>query len=256
MRRAIFMLCFGTGGAAGEYEATLVDSVQVSHRYVVHVPPSYDAQRGTPVLVHFHGLASSLPFDIKKKLDALWTTTSDASGFLAVAPESPPCPSSATDTDPVGCWDPTRDSQYVKDLVAQVAKQYNVDRDRVYLSGHSNGAFFVDASGLLDSANYAAIVEWEGGCDDSTSGHTKCINLDKMAKAAVRKTPYFTIHFPDDMDIPASWTFWFVSMLDDNGFPHTTLDNYDGYKGGGNGHTPDPAVAPKVWAWLSTNSLP
>ena len=245
---------FGAGGMAGEYESTMTDSSNVVHNYALHTPTGYDPQKGTPLLIHFHGLASTLPFDFRKKLDTIWTATADQNGFIAVAPEALPCPQMANDPNPPGCWSPLRDSPFVKELVTALAAKYNIDRDRVYLSGHSNGAFFVDSIGFMDSGDYAAVVEWEGGCDDSSGGYTMCTTLDKLAKAAVRKMPYFTIHYPADMNIPSTWTDGLITVLNANGFPNQQLASYDGYNGGGNGHTPDPTVAPTVWAWLATHT--
>lgn len=242
---------YGTGGQIGEYEDYMM-SGDTSHRFALHTPPGYDPAKGLPLVIHFHGLAQTLPFDITGKLDKIWVPTADAQNFIAAAPEAPPCPQMPNDPNPVGCWSPQRDSAFVKDFIKYLAGLYNIDLDRVYMSGHSNGAFFVDANGLIDSTDFAAAVSFDGGCSPDTGYETSCPTLDAESKAATRKMPYFTIHFPDDQVVPSSWTDSLIEILNADGHITKQLDNYDNYDAGGHGHTPDPKYVPTIWAWLST----
>lgn len=124
---------------------SLVTSDGVERFYLVHAPEK--AQGPLPVLLVFHGGGSHAEGMAEVvQMESL----ADSAGFLLVFPEG---------TGPKkygrrfatwnagGCCGPAArenvdDVGFVKDLLAHLAGQYSIDRQRVYATGISNGGFF------------------------------------------------------------------------------------------------------------------
>lgn len=106
----------------------------------VHVPPNYDSKVPTPVVLALHGVAMSGP--IMAAFSGL-NETSDQKGFVVVYPNG-------TGTGPVLTWNAgafvkgvasqADDVDFIRKLLDDVATVVNVDQNRVYACGMSNGA--------------------------------------------------------------------------------------------------------------------
>lgn len=117
--------------------------LQMGHHkrsYIVHVPPSYDPNTPTPVVLALHGAAMNGSMMV-------WFTglnkTSDAKGFIVVYP-------SGTGAGPLLTWNAggligrikekkTNDVAFIGKLLDELEATANVDRNRVYACGMSNG---------------------------------------------------------------------------------------------------------------------
>lgn len=111
--------------------------------YRMHVPPGYDAARATPLVILLHGYT-----DEPEETDAFFRMheVADREGFLLALPAGTRDRGgnrfwSATDA----CCDlggtGVDDVAYLTAVLDDIEARYHVDRDRVYLVGHSNGAF-------------------------------------------------------------------------------------------------------------------
>ena len=116
---------------------TLGDGVR---RYLLHVPPDAERRAPIPVLIALHAAGSSAAaFQRYSRLDRV----ADREGFLVVYPEG-------TGDDLLSwnagdcCGDARArgvdDVGFVAIVLRDVARQWPVDRTRVYIAGHSNGA--------------------------------------------------------------------------------------------------------------------
>src|SRR5262245_36744951 len=111
-----------------------------ARRYLVHVPA--DSAPGTPmpVLIALHAAGSSAAhFQRYSRLDRV----ADREGFLVVYPEG--TGSDLLSWNAGNCCGDARqrgvnDVAFVAAVLRDVARQWPVDRTRVYLTGHSNGA--------------------------------------------------------------------------------------------------------------------
>lgn len=145
--------------APGDHVRPLLVGEQ--HRsYLVHVPPSYDPGRPTPVVLAFHsaamngaGMARFCGLNEK----------ADRSGFLVVYPNG-------TGATPfLLYWDaggvrgrPSDDVGYVAKLLDDLATFANVDPKRVYATGMSNGAMMCYRLAAELSERIAAIAPVAG----------------------------------------------------------------------------------------------
>lgn len=110
--------------------------------YLIHVPPSYSPGEPMPVVLNFHGGAGNASSQIE--LTGM-NETADKAGFIAVYPagtgrlkmfltfNAGSCCGYARDED-------VDDVEFVDGLLEDLEKVFCIDRDRIYATGHSNGA--------------------------------------------------------------------------------------------------------------------
>ncbi len=127
----------------------------------VHVPPSYDPNAPTPVVLDFHGYSSNAT------QQALWSgmnTASDADGFIAVHPEG----IGVTQSWNAGacCGEAAAsgvdDVAFVSAMLDALARELCVDSARVFATGMSNGGFLSHRLGCELSDRIAAIAPVAG----------------------------------------------------------------------------------------------
>ena len=132
--------------------------------YTVHVPPGYSSDTPAPLLLILHGyLATGAVESFYLNL----TPATDAAGMLTVAPDGTRnalgnLSWNATDACCQGRGTSADDSAYLTALIREVEADYNVDRKRIYLVGHSNGGFMSYRMACDHADTIAALVSLEG----------------------------------------------------------------------------------------------
>jgi polyhydroxybutyrate depolymerase len=103
--------------------------------YVLHVPASYDRARPTPLVISLHG--GGLWGAAQKEISQ-WNAVADREGFIVVYP------SGARGNGP-GAWrdaierEGSEDVTFISDLIDRLSADYNIDPERIYANGLSNG---------------------------------------------------------------------------------------------------------------------
>lgn len=129
------------------------------------VPANYDAHCAAPLLLVLHGYGSS-----GKQHEAYFGLTGlvEGHGVLLAAPDG------TKDKDGHRFWDTGTDAccnfsgtevddvKYLRDLLAEIRAVYNVDARRIFVVGHSNGAFMAHRLGCELSGDVAAVVSLAG----------------------------------------------------------------------------------------------
>jgi len=152
--------CEGSTLANGKF--TLMHA-GISYGYHVHVPPSYDGTKRTPLLVNWHGLGSD---GVQQQLFTNANLVSDEQGFIVVYPDGPDrswaagtCCSMFLD----GGGMPDRDDVgFASALVAEISKAACIDSKRVYSTGMSNGGFMSHRLACEAAGVFAAIAPVAG----------------------------------------------------------------------------------------------
>lgn len=151
--------------AAGHAGAARPASALVAARpYRVHVPPGYDPTRATPLVVLLHGYT-----DEPEETEGYFRMheVADREGFLLALPGGTRDRGgnrfwSATDS----CCDfggtGVDDVAYLTAVLDDAEARYHVDLDRVYLVGHSNGAFMALRLACELAPRIAAVVAHAG----------------------------------------------------------------------------------------------
>jgi polyhydroxybutyrate depolymerase len=147
---------------AGDHTRTLtVDARERS--YLVHVPPKYNHEQLTPVVLIFHGAGTNA--DITVPFTGL-NKKSDEAGFIAVY-------ANGTGTAPFLTWNAggwqgknadkrADDVKYVVTLLEDLATVIHVDAKRVYATGISNGGMMCYRLAAELSDRIAAIAPIAG----------------------------------------------------------------------------------------------
>ena len=238
----------GSGGPSGHSMQTMPFAGE-TRTYALHVPAAYDGKRPVPLLLHFHGWRPP-PLGVSDELKYVWGPTCESAPLIAA--EGLPCPELDPQT-PYGCFRESRDAPFVAALIQKLGQMYNLDPDRVFLSGHSGGAFFVEEHALRHSDTYVAAVAFAGGCIGSSDTYgNSCSVYKALSSAATRKIPFFVAHNAKDQVVPVTYSASLLKLLEEGGHPTKATSDYDG---GSTGHSIDASIVPPIWTWLAGFTL-
>lgn len=110
-------------------------------RYLVHLPPSYDAGRPWPVVLAFHGGGGRAETMVRQ---SGLNEVADKYGFVVVYPEGSGWLKMLTFNAGVCCGYAVThqidDVAFVRELLDELPRHWSVDLRRVYATGMSNGA--------------------------------------------------------------------------------------------------------------------
>ncbi len=150
--------------------------------YRLYIPAAYDGKQPRPLVVALHGMGgdeNSL-FDSYGQPSAL-QREAERLGFLVVCPKGR-APASmyrgAAETD-------------VLDVVREVRREYQVDPKRIYMMGHSMGAYGTWSIAMAHPELFAALGPVAGGGNPAA--------MDK-----VKAIPQYVVHGDDDRTVPVT----------------------------------------------------
>ena len=281
-----------TGSDAGTVEASTLDAAGIvaARPYTMHVPTGYTAGQPAPLVVMFHGYG--VTGDIEEAYMDL-SAASDAHTFLYAYADG------TLDKTGSRFWNATDaccdlygmavdDVQYFDAIVADIEARYDVDRKRIFVVGHSNGAFMSHRLACDRTSTVAAILSLAGAQWEDV---TKCSPSGTVSIAEVHGNADMTIAYDGGSTsegtypaAPTTITDWgqkngctgalaatgqtydIDSMLAGN---ETQVQAFQGCPAGvgvelwtiqGGGHIPTfnaaPAWAEVVWGFLSAHPKP
>lgn len=105
--------------------------------YLLYVPASYDPAKPAPLVVTLHGFAQ---WPAHQMRISHWNDLADEYGFIVVYPSGTRFPKRwRTRGMPGSELDPTKDLTFISDLIDKIEAEYNIDPNRIYVNGLSNG---------------------------------------------------------------------------------------------------------------------
>lgn len=133
------------------------EHVDYSTEYYIYVPESYDPKVAVPLVIVGHGGNGAMPKGYaaqaaKGGTHPYWTEPASRLGFIVVAPLSE------------RGWGGIGNS-IVLSLLSKVQREYAVDPDRVYVTGHSMGGHLSWRSGIYMPDRWGAVGPMSGGYD-------------------------------------------------------------------------------------------
>lgn len=145
----------GNGGTVGVFPDERIQAGAIEREYRLVVPKSVDGSRPVPLLFAFHGflIDSKDLMPTYSQLDRL----ADREGFVVVFPNAV---DKAWRIVPALARD---DFGFFDQLLKQITQKYNIDQNRVFLTGMSNGAYFAHLLASQRSDVVAAIACHSGG---------------------------------------------------------------------------------------------
>lgn len=133
----------------------------VTRSYLIHIPPSYDAKKKTPVVLAFHGAVMTPEM---MTLFSGLNEKADKAGFIVVYP----CGTGSglfLTWNAGGFWkiaNKSDDIGFVSKLLDELPKVVNVDSKRIYATGMSNGAMMCYRVAAELSERIAAVAPVSG----------------------------------------------------------------------------------------------
>lgn len=160
----------------GTYMHGQVEIDGLVYPYAVYLPEGMKKNdvKGLPLLFSIHGRGE--PAWIFAQKNGWEDLADETKGFVLVLPDSPE-----------NIWTIERDYGSIEAILNVVAKEYEIDRDRVYITGFSNGAVFTDQQMTSHPQLFAAASPWNG---------PSISNLKDM-NAAVMGSYYYEPHFAE-----------------------------------------------------------
>ena len=189
--------CKNDDGKGGDYnsdECYLNTNAQtivhdgIEREYILYVPNSYDGTSAVPLLLNFHGFGGSASQFIN---DADMRAEAEANSFILVYPQGSclngashwnPCP---IDGDNKSTAD---DVGFVEAMISEISSQYNLDMERIYAAGYSNGGMMAYGLANYKSDLIAAVASVSGAmlnCIGPTSHPMPVVHLHGTSDGVV-----------------------------------------------------------------------
>lgn len=121
--------------AMDKTNGTIVSS-GVTRRYLLFVPKSYDRTKATPLVISIHPAATwpAVEMSISR-----WNELAEQDGFLVVYPAGSGVLTGGFGPGPAVWPGDPADVTFVSDLIDKLRREYNIDPNRIYVNGMSNG---------------------------------------------------------------------------------------------------------------------
>lgn len=172
----------------GDHDFSLVHD-GLTRTCKIHVPASYDGRTHVPLLLVFHGHWGTGESMRKLTLNG-FDQLSDIDCFIAVYPDGIKkswndgggvSPASKKNIDDVG---------FIKALIENLARHFNIDPNRVYATGISNGAYFSYRLGCELSDIIVAIAPVAGTMPEIISSRCNPVHPLAVIISHGTKDPY------------------------------------------------------------------
>ena len=135
--------------------------------YEMHVPASYDGSKAVPLVLVFHGGGG---YPAASRYESGMDKTADKNGFIVVYPAGT---NKRFLKDRMLEWNDGRpyqdgtpkevdDVAFVRAVIDDIDKMFNIDRKRVYAAGFSNGSQFVNRLAQQMTDQLAAVAKVAG----------------------------------------------------------------------------------------------
>ena len=151
-----------------------------SREYILYIPDSYDGASTIPLVLNFHGFGESAS-EFMNKTDM--RTVSESNTFILVYPQGS-ClnGSSHWNACPTGGDNKSNadDFGFVESIISEISSQYNLDLERVYAAGYSNGGMMAYGLANYKSDLIAAVASVSGvmlDCIGSTNHPMPVVHL-------------------------------------------------------------------------------
>jgi polyhydroxybutyrate depolymerase len=187
----------------GKTSGVIVTSGE-TRKFLLYVPKTYDRSKPTPLLISLHAAAlrPAAEMEISR-----WNGLADEKGFIVVYPSGSEIPR----VWPMGQRSLGRDVRFISDLIDKLEAEYNIDPNRIYADGISNGggmAFALscklsDRIAAVGAVSAAQTLRWDR-CGDSRPVPTVAFHgtADKFAPYHGGSSPVSPDLFPSIVD----WT--------------------------------------------------
>lgn len=131
--------------------------------YVIYVPSTYDPQKSYPLAVLLHG---TYGWDGKHRQVMSWKALAEEKEFIVVAPHCKSVQGILPVIESVWFDDLAADEKNIFAVIDEVSDRYNINRQRILLSGFSAGAYPMWYTGLRNPETFHMLISRDGNSDD------------------------------------------------------------------------------------------
>ncbi len=195
-----------------------------AYRLAMHVPPTYRPSRRYGLVVCLHGAG----FTGEEYLDR-WLPRLD-DNYLLVCP-----------TYPGGAWFTRHAEALVIATIRHVAREYDIDPDRIFLTGMSNGGIGAWLIGMHHAPLFAGIAPMASGLDAVLMPFLE--NL--------RNTPIYIVHGEKDQVMPVELSRSISRKLDALGYPYVYREHQGEHPMAGGHYFPREEL-PELVKWFNS----
>lgn len=175
----------------GEFKKAYRSKVDNSLQpYQVFVPSAYDKSKATPLVIALHGMGGDENSYFLSYGQGAFKVEAEKRGYIVACPKG---------RKPASMYmgDAEKD---VMDVIAEMRRDYNIDADRIYLTGHSMGGFGTWSVAMSHPEVFAAIAPVAGGSNTP-------VGMSKIAHI-----PEIVIHGDNDHTVPVERSRVMVDM--------------------------------------------
>ena len=152
----------------------------INREYVLYIPNSYDGTSSVPLMLNFHGFGGSAS-DYMQEADM--RSLAEADTFILIYPQGScldgsshwnPCPTGGDNKSTAD------DLGFVESMISEISSQYNLDMERIYAAGYSNGGMMAYGLAHYKSDLIAAVASVSGvmlDCRGPTSHPMPVVHL-------------------------------------------------------------------------------
>ncbi|MBR2943023.1 MAG: poly(3-hydroxybutyrate) depolymerase [Clostridia bacterium] len=135
-------------------------------RWITYVPSSYDGSKAYPVVMSIHGYTASMESMVE---ESRWWEIAEKEGFICIFPQGYVRDIPMMGNVPCAMWmgaafaglvpqlDPNTDVNCLNTILDLTEASYNVDKSRIYVTGHSNGSMMTLNLAAVYGERFAAI---------------------------------------------------------------------------------------------------
>jgi len=174
----------------GEFKKAYLSKVdQTLQPYEVFVPTAYDKSKPFPLVIALHGMGGDENSYFQAYGQGAFKVEAEKHGYIVACPKG---------RKPASMYvgDAEKD---VMDVIAEMKRDYNIDPDRIYLTGHSMGGFGTWSVAMSHPEVFAAIAPISGG--GNPAGMSKLAHI-----------PELVVHGDNDPTVPVDRSRAMVAM--------------------------------------------
>lgn len=171
-----------------------------SREYRVYIPAAYDGSTPVPLVFNLHGYGSN---NVEQEQYGDFRAIADTANFIIVHPMGLTDLFGSTHWNAFGTSD-VDDVGFLSSLIDTIYAAYNIDGNRIYSTGMSNGGFMSHKLACLLSGRIAAVASVTGSI--TTTEIDACITNHPM--------PVMQIHGTEDGTVPYEGNVIFMPVED------------------------------------------
>ena len=154
----------------GEFKKAYLSKVDNTLQpYQVYVPTDYDKSKSFPLIIALHGMGGDENSYFQAYAQGAFKTEAEKHGYIVACPKG---------RKPASMYLGDADKD-VMDVLAEMRRDYNVDPDRIYLTGHSMGGYGTWSVAMSHPEVFAALAPISGG-SSSPAGMSKIAHIPQL----------------------------------------------------------------------------